>query len=324
MLLWTGILLLALSSLLVVGLPLWRSGNRAGAGLAVTVMLAIALGGYLSIGNPGLVSETAKQRPQDAPRDMETLVQQLAKRLESEPDDIEGWTMLGRANVMMGRFDKAADAYREVIDRSANPGPGATLNYVEALVLSDMNALQGEAGVLLEGILDKKPDDPRALWYGGLAAEANGDTALAVERWQRLLQQDLPDSFRQIAEERVLRIAPDALDVELTVTVSISPDIREVVPREGTLFVSLRRPDAAAGTPPLAARRMASFRYPVDVRFRAADVFSGDSLPDEPLDVLVRVTASDDALRTEGGVQGSSRWDGESASVSVTIDRQTQ
>lgn len=322
MLLWFGIFLLLLLGLLVAGLPLWRAGHRTEAGLAAVVLLAVALGGYLSIGSPNLQVDDSQQAGE--PPDIEMMVQKLADRLEEAPDDIEGWTMLGRAYVMMGRFDKAARAYQEVIQRKPEPAPRDIVNYVEALVLSNPESLEGEAAGLLDRALEAAPNDPRALWYGGLAAQANGNKELAVERWQKLLTMDLPDSFRQIAEERLLDVAPEALDVVLTVTVDIAPGIEAEVPAEGTLFVTLRQPGAAPGSPPLAARRVASFRYPIDLRFRPGDIFNGDSLPAGPLEIHARINTTDDALRTAGGVQGSTRWNGETATARVTIDRSTQ
>ncbi|MDX1443829.1 MAG: tetratricopeptide repeat protein [Gammaproteobacteria bacterium] len=322
MLLWFGIFLLALLGLLVAGLPLWRAQRRGEAVFAGGVMLAIAFAGYLAVGNPGLEPQS-RQVAEKAPS-VESLVQKLADRLETAPDDIEGWTMLGRAYVMMGRFADAAEAYREVIERKPDPAPGDILNYAETLVLSNPDSLEGKASGLLDRALEAAPNDPRALWYGGLAAETNGNNDLAVERWQRLLQQELPGSFRQIAEERIQRVSPEALDVELTVTVDIAAEVREQLPPEGTLFVTLRKPGAAAGTPPLAARRLASFRYPIDVSFRSQDIFQGDSLPREPLEIHARINATDDALRTDGGLQGTATWDGNSAKTGVTIDRSAQ
>ena len=322
MLLWFGIFLLVLLGLLVASLPLWRAGRRGEASLAAVVLLAISIGGYLSIGEPGLQVSSAQQAGEA--EDIESLVQKLADRLETSPDDIEGWTMLGRAYVMMGRFDKAAQAFHEVVQRKPEPAPADIVNYAEALVLSDPESLEGRAAGLLDRALEASPNDPRALWYAGLAAQANGNVELAVERWQKLLTMDLPGSFRQIAEERLLRAAPDALDVVLTVTVDVAPGIREEIPAEGTLFVTVRQPGAEPGTPPLAARRVASFRYPIDLRFRPRDIFNGDSLPEGPLEIHARINTTDDALRTADGVQGSTRWSGETGTAHVTIDRSTQ
>lgn len=322
MLFWSGIILMIVLAVLAVTLPLWHRRQRLAGIVASVVLAAVAFGGYLSIGNPHQVSGNLQAAQ---PEDIESLVAKLAERLENEPEDVEGWTMLGRAYVMMGRFDEAADAYSEVLKLTQRPPADMKLDYIEAMVLADMRRLESsEVALMLDGVLERAPDNPRALWYGGLAAEANDDMAVAVERWQRLLEQELPSSFRQVAEDRLLRVDPDALDVVVTVNVDIAREFENELPREGSLFVTLRQPDAAEGTPPLAARRLAAFRYPVAVRFRQRDLLGAGTLPTGPLDVLARITSGNDALRTSGGMQGTARWDRETGSVNVTIDRRTQ
>ena len=43
---------------------------------------------------------------------IEGMVASLAKRLESEPDDVDGWLRLIRSYVVLGRAEDAADAAR--------------------------------------------------------------------------------------------------------------------------------------------------------------------------------------------------------------------
>ena len=43
------------------------------------------------------------------------MVGQLEERLKSQPDDAQGWTMLGRSYSVLGRYAEADQAYRKVI-----------------------------------------------------------------------------------------------------------------------------------------------------------------------------------------------------------------
>lgn len=326
MLFWTGMILLAVLAIFVAALPLWMKGERQSAVVAAVAVLAVALGGYLLVGAPGQGMQTQAQASaqSDQAPSLEAMVDKLAERLQGAPEDPQGWTMLGRSYIVMGRYADAAEAFRKAIEHSPNQDPALSLSFAEALVLADNRSLEGEAGQILERVLAQLPDDPRALWYGGLAAQARGEEELASQRWQHMLELDVPGPLRQVAEQRLLELDPAAVDAELIVNVGIAPALREAVPQQGSLFVSLRPLDAPRGTPPLAARRLDVFSYPTRVVFRAGDVLSADALPQQPLEVRARIVVGDNALQTAGGIEGIGRWDGESAAVEVTIDRRTQ
>ena len=43
------------------------------------------------------------------------MVGKLAARLENEPDDVEGWTRLGRSYMVLNQPDKAREAYAHAL-----------------------------------------------------------------------------------------------------------------------------------------------------------------------------------------------------------------
>ncbi|MGL4396956.1 MAG: tetratricopeptide repeat protein [Hyphomicrobium sp.] len=52
--------------------------------------------------------------------DVETMTARLAQRLEAEPDNVDGWRMLGWAYFNTGRFSESEKAYREAVTRDPN------------------------------------------------------------------------------------------------------------------------------------------------------------------------------------------------------------
>ena len=48
--------------------------------------------------------------------DVNTLTDRLAARLETTPDDIEGWTLLMRSRVVLGEREVAATAFRRALE----------------------------------------------------------------------------------------------------------------------------------------------------------------------------------------------------------------
>src|SRR5690606_19832903 len=113
--------------------------------------------------------------------------------------------------------------------------PTVLANLGEALVLADESQLTGEAAWLLDAAIEADPRNPKALWYGGLAAEARGDDALAVERWRALLALDPPEVLRAVIERRLTAAVPARWHVD--VEVSIGEGLEEPAPG-ATLFVT--------------------------------------------------------------------------------------
>jgi cytochrome c-type biogenesis protein CcmH len=61
---------------------------------------------------PGSVGEAGKQLP-----NVDTMIERLKARLESAPEDIEGWRMLGWSYFRMARYEQSATAYARAVER---------------------------------------------------------------------------------------------------------------------------------------------------------------------------------------------------------------
>ncbi|SVC65672.1 uncharacterized protein METZ01_LOCUS318526, partial [marine metagenome] len=203
---------LALAALLV---PMYRHRASAPTTISITVLLislpmAVVLiyrlvGDYSAATDPRASSDIASTNPQNilAIREM---VASLAARLKESPDDLEGWMMLGRSYMSLEQFAEAREAYQRAYLMTGGQNLTATLDYAEAMVLADSSTLSGEAGVLIETTLKVAPQDPKALWYGGLSAVERGEMALAAERWNRLLTLDLPEMARQVVQQQLISL----------------------------------------------------------------------------------------------------------------------
>ncbi|MGE0223250.1 MAG: c-type cytochrome biogenesis protein CcmI [Acetobacteraceae bacterium] len=136
------------------------------------------------------------------------MVDRLAARLDSQPDDVDGWMRLGRARSVLGEADKAADAY----ERAAKLRPtdiSIQLRALEALLtgLPATDPVPPRAIALLHRIEAVRPDEPAALWYLGLVAAQDRKPEKALAYWQRL-QAVLPADS---ADAKTVRAAIEAL-----------------------------------------------------------------------------------------------------------------
>jgi cytochrome c-type biogenesis protein CcmH len=169
--------------------------------LAYGVATAIPIGAiafYLVVGNPKAIStplpaapgagSSAPSRPGGPMSDQQIAanVESLAKRLEQNPNDAQGWLMLARSYTSMERFSEAATAYARAAalnDRDA----GIWADYAEALALSSGRRLAGKPTEAINRALQIDPKNQKALALAGSAAHEAGEYQKAVEYWQRLL-----------------------------------------------------------------------------------------------------------------------------------------
>ncbi len=142
--------------------------------------------------------EAASEMSPDEQQEMiRGMVDGLAARLEEEPDDVEGWRMLGRSYGVLGQPEKAAEAY----GRAAELLPDdltAQLDYAAALIEAEPSGAPSEAVTRLERVVARDPMNRDALYYLGEASRRQGDAAAADLYWRRLLDQ-LPQESEEHA-----------------------------------------------------------------------------------------------------------------------------
>jgi cytochrome c-type biogenesis protein CcmH len=340
--------LLAVAAVLVLVWPLLRPrATGAGppverAGVAATVVAATvplaAFATYFLASNWSWDPADHAASPRAA--DIQQMVTQLQNRLAQQPDDVEGWKLLGRSATVMGDYALAKDAFGEAYTRSRGQDPDAVAGFAESLILLDERAIDGQAAALLEQALALDPDNARALWYGGIVAFRRGDLPLAQQRWVELQNHDLPPDLRQVVAERLAEIgraqgalpgaaaapaaapaaaAPVATGIPLTIT--LAPALASQSRSGATLFVIARR---GAGGPPLAVVRRAAGPWPVSLTMTDADaMLPGTSLASAgQLTIIARISLQGGPVAASGDLYGEVGYDFSSASpVSLTIDR---
>jgi cytochrome c-type biogenesis protein CcmH len=209
---WIAAAALGLIAAALVIVPLaraWaRDGQRSSATLGVGLVggLAIpviALALYANWTSWDWSGSPVASQDANAVHAMEEAIAGLEARLAAQPEDVEGWTMLGRSYMAMRRFDQAARAYRRGLEIDGADSLDLVADLAEALALSDPLGLQGEAGPMFETVLARSPNHPKALWYGGLYAFENSDFPKVEDRLGRLLTLNPPETLVPLIEERL-------------------------------------------------------------------------------------------------------------------------
>jgi cytochrome c-type biogenesis protein CcmH len=157
-----------------------------GAGIPV-----LAFGIYLSIGQPDLAglqtpSASEAQTPAANPPDIETLAARLAERLKQNPNDAQGWRMLGWSYANLDRYPEAVKAYERAV---AIDGKNAALLslYGEAIARAAGGVITPEAQMIFDRALAIDPKEPRAQLFRGLALEQQGKLREALDQWVKVI-----------------------------------------------------------------------------------------------------------------------------------------
>lgn len=132
--------------------------------LLIGLTLPVAsLSMYLWVGEPQALQAMATVPPEKAMQaELSGMAQTLAKKLESNPDNQEGWVMLGRSYRTLEKYDNAVSAYDRALKLSADDG--VKLERAEVLALKAQGNFDGEPWNVIREIL-KKIRSKRALCY---------------------------------------------------------------------------------------------------------------------------------------------------------------
>jgi cytochrome c-type biogenesis protein CcmH len=260
---------------------------------------------------------------------VDDMVAQLEARLADGSGDFDDYMMLGRSYVTLQRFADAVSAYTEAWNKSNNESVEAALGLGEAMAYINRDSLQGEAGDLVNWALAQQPDNPRALWFGGLVSLARDNDQQAADRWTTLLQYEMPEQLRSVIQQQLaaLPAASDGIGAEtqpteavaIDITIDVSEELKALAASGTLVYVFVREPGKAG--PPLAVTRLAPV-LPMSVRLSDANVMiPGSTLAGKPqLNISARVSMSGDPIAASGDLEGIASWDQSSGITKVVID----
>ena len=166
---------LALAVLAVLLRPLWRGARGVAVGIAVIVLASGALL-YRIVGTPQALDPANLAMPET----LGDAIAQLEAELERNPDQAEGWRLLGQALQREGQSAKARDAYAKASTLAPDDADIASEAAQARAFADDRRLFDAQAVALLQRALRLKPDHQRARWFLGIAQRQAGDNAAAA------------------------------------------------------------------------------------------------------------------------------------------------
>jgi len=157
---------------------------------AFIVLLSSGL--YFSLGDVVRIAQQGDQKPMSQVG-VEKMVADFALKMEKDPDNLQGWAMLGRSYRILGRNEDAAKAYGRA-GSFINNDPELLAEYADTLVANANGNFSGKPLQLINQALKLDPKNLLALWLSGTASFASGNYKVAVQTWEKLAQQLPPGS----------------------------------------------------------------------------------------------------------------------------------
>ncbi|MCP9454779.1 MAG: c-type cytochrome biogenesis protein CcmI [Nitrospira sp.] len=342
-----------------------QSVNVRGVAVALVLVVPTVSGVlYWALGNPiamthpatnGLATSVGETDDgQLVTEGLNTLIERLRQRLEQNPDDGTGWTLLARSYMVMERYAEAVPVFEKAV--ALNPNDATLLaDYADALGVHQGRKLDGKPEALIQKALKLDPNNVKALMLSGTVAFNRKDFASAIRDWE-LARANLPagadpESFEQltasIAEaKRRMGGAPvmAAANVPLAQS-SMPPNHPPVGQRSGshaitgtvvlaqgmeakasgaeTLFVFAKDPNG----PPMPVSIVRATRKDLPFSFRLDD--STSPMPSRKLSdletvvIVARLSKSGTAMPASGDLEGvSPPVKPGTEGITIVIDRQ--
>lgn len=311
-----------------------RTAGRTAAIVVAVAVPLLAVGVYFATGNLSALDPHAAA-PDVA--QLEGMVARLAAKLRENPDDTDGWKLLGRSYTVMGRFPEAVDAYAKAAQRSPRDAQ-LLADFADALAMTRGQRLEGEPAELVTRALEIEPNNLKALALAGSAAYEKQDFAGAAALWGRMLPLVPPGSedARAISEnvDEAKKLAGIAAEggakpqprqanghPGVRGTVKLAPRLAKDVKPDDTVFIFAR----AAEGPPLPLAVMKARARDLPLQFALNDTMAmapGMSVSAfSRIVVTARVAKSGSPKPAPGDLEGSQGPVANDASgIAVTID----
>lgn len=306
----------------------------------VVVLIAVSLGMYLKSG--GLVQVAGWMQvqqdypalrarvmdPQAKPLTMEELARlQLGLRtaLQSQPDNLNDWTMLGRLGMVLNNAASASQAFEHALQLAPN---NLTLkqDYAEVLTRSSDPQDNRQAGLMLLDMLKDDGNNLRTLGLLAFNAYEQQQYDQAISAWQAMLKQiPAEDRRRAMIERSIEQAKTDAgqQNTQLALTVTLTPEAEKMLPPGGVMYISV---SDGVSPVPVAVKRLPLSHFPLSLTLDDSNAMMPERLLSAQHQVQVRVRISRDGSASPQsgdwfGLSALTPWDGHQH-MAVEINQQ--
>jgi cytochrome c-type biogenesis protein CcmH len=272
------------------------------------------------VNDPEQAAQTNQSNPEmPSPEAVNNMVAKLAVKLKTEPNNLEGWLMLGRSYKVLKRYPEATEAYARAY-QLAGDKPDVMLPYAEALALSKNGDWVGKPKELVTKALSVDPENLTGLWFAAMATAQQGDKPNAVsylKKLEKALPADSPDKqqiheiIANVESPSSSKVSPDTQNqtnakttIAVDVTVSLAKELQQYASPKDTVFIYAQ---ALSGPKvPLAIVRKSAEELPIAVSLTDANsMMPSIKLSNfQQVRLLARISKADSAMPQSGDLIG--------------------
>jgi len=159
--------------------------------LLITIIPVTTIATYNYLGSPTkpdlpFASRKVPTPVNTADIEMNKLVNALKKRMNANPEKIDGWLLLGRTLSTLKRFDEASNAFKRAFAIDSSKAQIAT-SIAETLFMARSGLFKDESRKYLKIALKLNPREYKALYYTGLDLARQNNYREAVQTWVNLI-----------------------------------------------------------------------------------------------------------------------------------------
>jgi cytochrome c-type biogenesis protein CcmH len=254
---------------------------------------------------------------------MAELAEQLRERLQQNPDNADGWAMLGQTYMRIERFEDAASAYQQlarVMEEDPNSSAVALGLAAQARFFANGGRMSPEVQEVVEEARALNPDEVNSLGLLGIYSFSQENYRDAIEHWERIVEiapdhpqiasirEGISEAYRRLGETPPPMEAQESERVEsagVSLRVSLAEDLQQQVSDDTTLFI-FARPTGSTGGAPVAVVRLTAGALPADIRLDDSYAMSPQAAisGQEKVAVVARLTTSGGVNPQPGDLQG--------------------
>jgi cytochrome c-type biogenesis protein CcmH/NrfG len=135
----------------------------------------------------------APEEPKRDAGDLRELSMRLAEKLERDPQNGPGWTLLARTYANTGQFSEAEQVFAKAAKLQPNDA-ALFADWADTYLIAHERKWDPRAAELVKQALALDPKLPKALALAGTEAQVRGDYKQAADYWARLQAVALPGS----------------------------------------------------------------------------------------------------------------------------------